>query len=50
MVVRLSVVLVEDVRGHVGGHGVGRHSGGKVLGGEEGNEGAVQGNAGQYYD
>jgi len=50
MIVRLSVVLVEDVRGYVGGQGVGRHFGVKELGGEESYEGAVQGSAGQYYD
>ena len=50
MVVRLSVVLVENVGGYVGGHGVGRHFGGKELGAKESYEGAVQGYAGQYYD
>ena len=51
MVVRLSVVLVKDVRGYVGGQqGVGRHFGGKELAGEESYEGAVRENARQYYD
>jgi hypothetical protein len=50
MIVRLSVVLVEDVRGDVGGQGVGRHLGWKELGSEHRCKGAVQGNAGQYYD
>ena len=50
MVVRLSVVLVEDVRGYVGGQGVGRHFGGKELGGEHRHEGSVEGKAEQYYD
>ncbi len=52
MVMRLSIVLVEDVRGYVGGQGVGRRhvGGGKELGGKQRHERAVQGNAGQYYD
>ena len=50
MIVRLSVVLVEDVRRDVGGHGVARHLGWKELGGEHRCKGAEQGDAGQYYD
>lgn len=45
MIVRLSVVLVEDVRSDVGGQGVGRHFGGNELGSEQRYEGAVQGGA-----
>ena len=50
MIVRLSVVLVEDMRRDVGSHGVARHLGWKELGGEHRCKGAEQGDAGQYYD
>jgi hypothetical protein len=50
MIVSLSVVLVEDVRGDVGGDEVGWHLGWEELGGEHRCKGAVQGDAAQYYD